>query len=255
MLTMKDKIIELRNIGLSYNEISKQLGCSKSTVSYYCSNLENNEVRVKSNLEIKNKKQKKEKSFLLTSKVKIDEVVNLRRNKKTYEEIKKITGLSNHIISKICREFGLLSHRKRGEIENDVIEKIGLLYNEIKSIRKVSDILDISRDTVMKYITVNKDKLSTDKIKERKIKNVIEWRKRVKLKLLEYKGGQCVMCGYNKCSRSLEFHHLDPNEKDFTISGKSWSFERLKCEVDKCILVCSNCHNEIHYNEELKKPD
>ena len=45
---------------------------------------------------------------------------------------------------------------------------------------------------------------------------------------------------------ALEFHHKDPNEKDFTISGKSWSFERLKNEVDKCILVCSNCHCEIH---------
>ena len=48
----------------------------------------------------------------------------------------------------------------------------------------------------------------------------------------------------------MEFHHIIPDEKDFTISSKSYAFERLKKEVDKCILVCSNCHIEIH--EEIK---
>jgi hypothetical protein len=68
----------------------------------------------------------------------------------------------------------------------------------------------------------------------------------VKIRLVEYKGGKCQICGYNKCFNALEFHHLNPNSKDFTISGKSLSFEKLKYEVDKCILVCSNCHSEIH---------
>lgn len=75
---------------------------------------------------------------------------------------------------------------------------------------------------------------------------VIRWRNRVKTKLVEYKGGKCQCCGYNRCIRALEFHHLDPSQKDFTISGKSKSFEMLKKEADKCILVCSNCHKEIH---------
>ena len=44
----------------------------------------------------------------------------------------------------------------------------------------------------------------------------------------------------------MHFHHNDPNEKDFTIGGKSYSLEKLKKEADKCILVCSNCHSEIH---------
>jgi hypothetical protein len=49
----------------------------------------------------------------------------------------------------------------------------------------------------------------------------------------------------------LEFHHLDPNEKDFSIGGKSWSLERLKKEVDKCILICANCHRELHSSYTL----
>ena len=76
---------------------------------------------------------------------------------------------------------------------------------------------------------------------------VMNWRNRTKLKLVEYKGGKCSKCGYNKSIPSVyEFHHRDPKEKDFGIGGKSWSYERLKKEVDKCNLYCRNCHAEIH---------
>ena len=58
----------------------------------------------------------------------------------------------------------------------------------------------------------------------------------------------------------LQFHHLNTEEKDFTISAKSYSFERLKKEVDKCVMLCSNCHIEVHeeiringYSEKLKE--
>ena len=68
-----------------------------------------------------------------------------------------------------------------------------------------------------------------------------------KLKAIEYKGGKCSKCGYDKNLSALEFHHVNSNEKDFEISryiSKSW--ESLVIELDKCILVCSNCHKEIH---------
>lgn len=65
------------------------------------------------------------------------------------------------------------------------------------------------------------------------------------MELIEYAGGKCMVCGYNKCIRALEFHHIDPLQKEFTISRVSNSFERMKAEVDKCILVCSNHHREI----------
>lgn len=86
---------------------------------------------------------------------------------------------------------------------------------------------------------------------------VMNWRNRVKLKLIEYKGGSCCKCGYNKLIPSVyDFHHLNPEEKDFSISGKSYSFEKLKSEVDKCILVCRNCHAEIHFEiERIKREE
>lgn len=63
---------------------------------------------------------------------------------------------------------------------------------------------------------------------------------------IEYKGSKCSICGYDKCKSALEFHHIDPSEKDTSSDYRSWSWEKLKTELDKCILVCANCHREIH---------
>lgn len=72
-------------------------------------------------------------------------------------------------------------------------------------------------------------------------------RTRAKKRAVEYKGGKCVECGYDRCIRSLDFHHTDPKQKDFSVSNKYfWAWERLKKELDKCVLVCKNCHGEIH---------
>lgn len=73
-------------------------------------------------------------------------------------------------------------------------------------------------------------------------------RRLLKIKAVEYKGGCCIKCGYNKCITALEFHHVDPSGKDFALSGdgQTRSWEIIKIEIDKCILVCANCHREIH---------
>jgi hypothetical protein len=83
---------------------------------------------------------------------------------------------------------------------------------------------------------------------------VIDIRRRNKIKLVEYKGGKCERCGYDKCIDALEFHHLNSDEKDFGLScGDTRSFEKLKVEVDKCVMVCANCHREIHAEERKRK--
>jgi len=73
-----------------------------------------------------------------------------------------------------------------------------------------------------------------------------ERRLNIKQKSVEYKGGKCSRCAYNRCLWALEFHHLDPSKKDINIAHCHVTFEKLKIELDKCILVCSNCHREIH---------
>ena len=65
---------------------------------------------------------------------------------------------------------------------------------------------------------------------------------------VEYKGGKCINCGYKKDIAALDFHHVDETKKDFGLSqrGLTRSWDRIKKELDKCILVCANCHREIH---------
>ena len=69
----------------------------------------------------------------------------------------------------------------------------------------------------------------------------------VKKRLVEVMGGKCNRCGYSRNIKALSFHHRNHEEKEFSISGKHcFSLERLLKEVEKCDLVCMNCHAEIH---------
>ena len=86
------------------------------------------------------------------------------------------------------------------------------------------------------------------------IKNCIDKKFRIDKKIyLEYSGGSCVECGYNKCPASLTFHHRDPLKKEFWIGKlceKINSIDELnnkiKEEIDKCDLLCANCHRIVH---------
>lgn len=77
--------------------------------------------------------------------------------------------------------------------------------------------------------------------------------KKNKERAIEIKGGACSICGYCRCYKALEFHHKD--EKTYDISKllkKSWKLNEKKIlqELDKCMLVCSNCHREIHSDDQ-----
>ena len=81
-------------------------------------------------------------------------------------------------------------------------------------------------------------------------------RNKLKNKAIEYKGGKCQTCGYNKCNRSLTFHHLDPSKKTFEVNSNNMfalSWDKVKIELDKCILLCANCHGELHDKEIADK--
>ena len=72
-------------------------------------------------------------------------------------------------------------------------------------------------------------------------------RHNLKRRLIYIMGSKCQICGYDKCQSALEFHYIDPEQKDFHLgSNPNISFNKAKEEVKKCILVCSNCHREIH---------
>lgn len=78
---------------------------------------------------------------------------------------------------------------------------------------------------------------------------VRRWRQRVKERAVAYKGGSCERCGYDRCVAALTFHHRDPTTKSFGIAekGVTRSWKRVKEELDKCDLLCANCHAEVEH--------
>lgn len=63
-------------------------------------------------------------------------------------------------------------------------------------------------------------------------------------------GGKCQKCGYNKCLSVLSFHHREPDKKSFALDLRQMSNRKLSAlqdEVDKCDLLCLNCHTELHH--------
>lgn len=73
-------------------------------------------------------------------------------------------------------------------------------------------------------------------------------RKKIRAMAVTYKGGKCQICGYDRCVEALEFHHASPTGKDFGISSKGYtrSWKRVQEELDKCVMLCANCHREAH---------
>lgn len=67
-----------------------------------------------------------------------------------------------------------------------------------------------------------------------------------KKRAVEYLGGSCQICGYNRCVQALVFHHVNGDSKEFNISFYSRAWEAIQRELDKCALLCANCHSEVH---------
>ena len=67
----------------------------------------------------------------------------------------------------------------------------------------------------------------------------------VKRCAVRFMGGECIVCGYKRCYRSLHFHHKNPHEKDYDISSKT-RWNDIEIELEKCVLLCANCHGEVH---------
>lgn len=85
--------------------------------------------------------------------------------------------------------------------------------------------------------------------------SVSDYRRNRKINLLRVAGNKCNLCGYDKAISALEFHHIDPTQKEYSIASKGTchNIQKDLLEVKKCILVCSNCHREIHENQHSQQ--
>jgi hypothetical protein len=143
-------------------------------------------------------------------------------------------------------------------LRNKIIE----LRQQGKSYREIEKELQCSKSMISIYCRKSglggdgRTNLSDEDKRIANYQHVKSHRQKIKERAIEYKGGKCEKCGYKKCNRALEFHHTSPNEKDFTISKYSvLSWNKVKIELDKCILICANCHRELHDDEYLNNRD
>lgn len=77
-----------------------------------------------------------------------------------------------------------------------------------------------------------------------------DYLRNIKQKAVNIKGGKCQVCGYDKCLSAMDFHHRDMTEKEFDISTAK-NFAVIEKEIEKCDLLCSNCHRELHFKLSL----
>ena len=175
----------------------------------------------------------------------IEKIKELRSKDFSYKEIKSETNVSYDKIRRVCKIFGLTKKiycSKNKELTEEETKNIQKIYDEFGSVRKASKESGYSRELIKRILKIKLKIKSTKKPGD----YVNKARRKRKIVLIEYKGGCCQNCSYKKCVSSLQFHHIDSTTKDFTIGGRNYSLEKMKNEVDKCLLVCANCHIEIH---------
>ncbi len=142
----------------------------------------------------------------------------------------KIRNLCNRKYCLECSPYGLHNTRKLSERKEIDDKKYCPSCKVLKEINQFY----IHRDGRSSYCKLCSNSLAVKRF--RKAKELC----------VEYKGGKCIICNYNKCIGALEFHHIDPKIKDFSISNsKNCHFNKLKPELDKCVLLCCRCHREV----------
>lgn len=183
-----------------------------------------------------------------------EKILELRKGGKSYNEISKILGISKGTISFHCKSMGINDpiNGIQKFVNDENICKLNEFYKS-HTIEETAKHFNVSRSTVIAHVDAKREKLCDDEKKRRnylRVKNRIQ---KLKEMAVEYLGYKCMKCGYDKCIWALEFHHRNPKEKEFSISkyySRSW--EKLKKELDKCDLICANCHRETHFEIENK---
>jgi len=117
---------------------------------------------------------------------------------------------------------------------------------------------DPARSSVKKQVNGKRVPYSKwdERFKERNRAMQYYYRHRRLQEIINLKGGACKVCGYDKCTRALNFHHRDPGNKCFELNTRdilSHSKSEIYEEVEKCDLLCANCHAELHSNEQQSK--
>jgi transposase-like protein len=199
-------------------------------------------------------------------------------------QIGALTGRDPSTVGYWVQKYGLVANGRdkyapRGGLTREELEP---LIEQCATLEQIASALDVSVSTVRHWLkkfglrTMNKrrrrptgdgpaplvipdicrhhgeaefilERLGAYRCKRCRSEAVMKRRRKVKQILVEEAGGACILCGYDRSLAALQFHHLDPSTKAFGLAerGVTRSIEEVRREVEKCILVCSNCHAEI----------
>lgn len=153
----------------------------------------------------------------------------------------------------IAKELGIpiTTLKSRCYVKNIYYKNLTIVKNKINtSTHKKCGMCKEIKEKDAFYKRRDRNNMSTSYCKSCTNTLTLNRKRNLKKLCVEYKGSKCEICGYNRCIDALHFHHLDPSVKEFGIATlRSYTFsENVKKELDKCQLVCANCHNEIHFN-------
>jgi len=125
----------------------------------------------------------------------------------------------------------------------------GLTYKEIT---KIINLEEGSSPNSLIPMSVVYCFLNPDKARKRADKQK-QLQRSLKQKNVDYKGGCCQICGYKESLGALSFHHIKRKDKSFSIANaRQINWELIKKELDKCALLCANCHSEVHDGKHVE---
>jgi transposase-like protein len=214
---------QLLSRGLSLAEIGRRFGLHEATVSYWVE---------KHGLEAANRAKHMAKGGLAK-----DELVALVETGATIATIAETLGRSKATVRHWLAKYGLRTRGGAGRRSRDGAR-------EAREAGLTRVVLLCPHHGESQHVREPRGYFRCGRCRQ---DAVIRRRRKVKEILVREAGGCCRLCGYSRCLAALEFHHVDPSAKQFGVaqSGAARSIERLRAEVRKCVLLCSNCHAEV----------
>jgi transposase-like protein len=219
----KESLALLLADGVSVEKIAKQFGKDPSTVSYWMK---------KHGLEAPNRDKHAAKGG-----IERDVLEPLVEAGMTIAEIAEAVRRSKGTVRHWMRKYGLRTKNASGRESAEgsrAARAAGLLTTTMTCVRHGE----------AEFVLEGRGYY---RCKQCRAEHVVRHRRKLKTILVEEAGGKCVLCGYDRNVRALEFHHVDPREKRLTLSanGVTLSLDALRAEARKCVLLCSNCHAEV----------
>lgn len=181
-------------------------------------------------------------------------IIELRRKGLTFPQIRNELKIPLSTISKVCKSYGLNVNPKHRPINDEEIINWQRMYDDGSTVEQVALFFKRSRNTVR--VRINTRKRSFRSLEEQKqymSKYIGAHKRRIKQILVKEHGGKCVRCGYDRNIKALQFHHINPKEKEFSLSQTTRSLQSARKEMKKCILLCANCHVEVEHEIFISK--